>query len=103
MNESTDLQKQLIEQLKSLQEAAPANPWQQQTTQTSASNPVGLSVPLKIDGVRVYMHFSADAAASPQAIMAVIEQLDALGAPVDRWKPRQNWGGGGNSGYNRKW
>lgn len=104
MSDATnDLQQQLIQQLKALQPTTSnANPWQQ-TQNTGKPEPTGIAVPIKVDGVRVYLQFGAAHAQSPQAIIALIQALDDMGAPVDRWKPRQQWGGGNNYNSNRKW
>lgn len=102
MSDKSEIQQLIEKQLSKLkEESGPASGiggWARQKTAEPAAA-VGLSVPLKIDGVRVYLHFGQEAAASPEAVMATINALDEIGAPVDRWKPRQQQWSGNNRGW----
>lgn len=102
MTDQTDLQAKLLEQLQALQpqNTAAVSGWQQQPAAGLA--PVAVSVPLKVNGVRVYFHFGPEHGSSPQALNALLEGLERAGLPLDRWQPRQSWGGGrGGYGGNR--
>ncbi len=80
--------------------------WQQQPAAGTAS-PSGVSLPVKMQtpggSLRVYMNFGSEFA-SPEALNALIEQLNAAGVPLDLWQPKQSWSrgrGGNGGGFNR--
>lgn len=63
----------------------------------------GLLIPIKIDmgrggNLRVMLQYPAEIAQNPQATMALIHQLEAMGIPLDVWYPKQ---GGSRGGYSR--
>jgi hypothetical protein len=73
--------------------------WQQPQL---AMAPTGLAVPLSIETpagkVRVYLQYPAQAAATPQAIMALLESLAAQNYPLDIWRGQSAWGGSNRGG-----
>ena len=101
--------------LQAQQQAPALGAWAQAAAQPAPAAITGVSVPVKIDTpmglLKVQFHLPAEAAASPQALMAAIEALAAAGLRLDTWQQKDNggsWGGnsggswgGNNGGYNR--
>lgn len=73
--------------------------------QAQAPVATGLLIPIKIQmgggNLRVMLQFPAEVAQNPQATMALIHQLEAMGVPLDIWRPQGNGYGnrGGGGGY----
>lgn len=65
----------------------------------------GLLIPIKINmgggNLKVMLQFPAEIAQNPAATMALIHQLEAMGVPLDIWRPQGNGYGGGRGGYSR--
>jgi hypothetical protein len=66
---------------------------------------VGVSVPIKLQtphgSVRAYLSLPAECGATPNALLAAIDSLVAVGMPVDSWQPSQSQGNGNSWGGNR--
>lgn len=66
---------------------------------SSPTEVLGVSVPISLDTpsgkVRVYLNFPGSCAASPEALIGLIQQLSAAGLPLDAWQPRDSGGGSG--------
>jgi hypothetical protein len=67
----------------------------------------GVSIPLSLDTpkgkLRVYLSFPGTAAASPETLLNLIQQLDAMGMPLDFWSSGSGWSGNSVKGsYRRK-
>jgi len=81
--------------------AAPSA-WGKPAMQPSPAECLGVAVPISLDTpagkIRVYLNFPGSCAASPDALMALIQQLAAAGLPLDAWQPRENSSGGGSWG-----
>lgn len=67
----------------------------------------GAAIPIKLQtpagSLRVYLSLPAECAATPQALMAAIESLAALGLPLDTWQPKSDGNGWGNSNKRNNW
>jgi len=113
MSEQT--QTDVLQQLQTLlgqtqaQGAPQASAWQKPAANAPATA-LGVSIPVSIETgrgkLRVYLNFSGDHAASPESLMALIEQLDAAGLPLDLWQGKSGWGGkstGWNGNNKRRW
>jgi hypothetical protein len=83
-----------------------------QAAQPTALNVQGAAVPVAlqtpIGKVRVYFWLGPEAAASPEALMAALEQLAAAGIPIDAWDSGKSGWSGKSSGWNgsnhkRRW
>lgn len=62
----------------------------------------GVAVPIKVTTpkgeIRCYLSLGPEAITSPDAFMAALERLDAMGFPLDTWQPRESgWSGGSGS------
>jgi hypothetical protein len=89
--------------------AAPSA-WSKPAAPTAPAEILGVSVPISLDTpvgkIRVYLNFPGTAAASPTALLGLIEQLAAAGLPLDAWQPKESgsggWGNrdGNGSGWN---
>jgi hypothetical protein len=99
-----DVSAQLAQMLAQLQASgvqpqAAASGWAKPQVTTA---PTGLAVPLSIETpngkIRVYLDYPAEAAASPQSIMSLLESLAAQGFPLDIWRGGAGAWGKGNSG-----
>jgi hypothetical protein len=51
---------------------------------------VGVSIPISIElpkgKIRCYLHFGGQAASSPDALLGLLESLEAMGLPLDVWR-----------------
>lgn len=86
--------------------------WQQATS--APAECLGVAVPIKLDTpagqIRLYLNFPGSAAATPAALLALLEQLAAAGLPLDTWESKSaGWGqrdgngwNGNRSGYGRR-
>jgi hypothetical protein len=99
----------LLGQMQQSSATASATPsaWSKPATPSAPAEILGVSIPINVDTpvgkVRVYLNFPGSAAASPAALLGLIEQLAAAGLPLDAWQPKDNggsWGGNGSS-WNR--
>lgn len=102
----------LAQQLQQLQggtaqtQAPALTGWQTAKPDPAALAVQGVAVPVSVQTpigkVRVYFWLGPEAAASPEALLAAIEQLTLAGIPVDAWdggkSGGQGWGG--KSGWN---
>lgn len=109
MTDQAELVTQLLTQVSNMQQQMAA--LQQQGATPGAAwmsaaplpKPVGMSVPIKLEGpagsVRYYLHFGAECAATLDAQIATLEAIERAGLPLDSWS-RSGWGRG-NEGYQR--
>lgn len=88
-------------------QGAPAPGGWNQPAPRAQAECMGVSVPISLETpagkIRLYLAFPGSCAASPDALMALVQQLQAAGLPLDAWQPRDSGGGGswgGNSGGN---
>jgi hypothetical protein len=98
---------ELLAQLQGLLGQVQASP-----TWNSAPKPeteiAGVSIPLSLDTpkgkLRVYLSFPGATAANPEAFMSLVQQLDAIGMPLDFWSSGSGWSGNGvkGGGFRRK-
>ena len=86
---------------------AQANAWAKPAV--ASAEVLGVSIPISIETpagkLRAYLNFPGSYASSPNALLALIQQLSNAGLPLDTWQPKQQGGGnnrgGGGGGYNR--
>lgn len=94
-----------LQALLAQQQGQGASAWGKPAThQPAQAECVGVAVPISLDTpagkIRVYLNFTGDCAASPDALMGLVKQLADAGLPLDTWQPRES--GGGSWGSNDK-
>ena len=105
--ESNDQTAQLAALLAQMQSAGSPSAWAKPSPM-AASAPaevLGVSLPISLDTpsgkLRCYLNFPGSAAASPDALMALVQSLMNAGVPLDVWQPKQQgWGNRSGGGYN---
>lgn len=85
--------------------SAPASSGWNQPAQTSPAMVQGVGVPVKISRgrgtLRITLWLPPECAASPAAINAALDQLEAAGIPLDVWEPKES--GWGTQRGGRRW
>jgi len=79
----------------------------QKASNSSDADIQAVSVPISLETnsgkLRVYLHFDGSNAASPEALYALVEKLEAQGLPLDTWKPKNKGWQGDRSSYKKRW
>jgi hypothetical protein len=99
----------LLTQMQASGATATATPsaWSKPAAPSAPAEILGVSVPISVDTpvgkIRVYLNFPGSAAASPTALLGLIEQLAAAGLPLDAWQPKESSGWGNRDSNGSGW
>lgn len=85
----------MIKGLKGESKSSASSGWEKKQAASGDTDVQSISIPISVqtDGgkLRVYLHFSGSNASSPEALMALIDDLDSKGLPLDIWKQKQQY------------